>query len=300
MTVLLPLAALGLQALWRALGRRSRVAAVAAVAVAIAVSFTELAVHTVPRFRTVPVPAEYVALKTTTPNGVLAEYPLGYSDIYRLWQRVHGRPVVNGAPDGTAADQVRMVLLDPAEPGTAESLALLGVTAIEIHPGGKADVPVEPREPTQNRGFRLVGRYPDGASVWDVVAAPAPALVVPTGGFLAPTRSGNGPLTFALVSSPGSLELRARTARVVRLTFDAAVAGGGSTTLLIGDGTRDVAVPVSGTTPVSVAVQLPRGRSELFLRPDGSAQVSISQPRAEATGGSPALSGLPVSGDPGF
>ena len=33
-----------------------------------------------------------------TPNGILAEYPLGYSDIYRLWQRVHGPPLVNGAP----------------------------------------------------------------------------------------------------------------------------------------------------------------------------------------------------------
>jgi O-antigen/teichoic acid export membrane protein len=300
MTVLLPLAALGLQALWRVLERRGRLAAVAAVAVAIVVSFGELAVHTVPRFRTVPVPAEYVALKTATPNGILAEYPLGYSDIYRLWQRIHDRPLVNGAPDGTSADQMRMVLLDPAQPGTAESLALLGVTALEIHPGGRADVPVQPREPTHAPGYRLVGRYPDGASVWDVVAAPAPALVVPAGGFLAPTRAGNGSVEFPLVSSPGSLELRARSAAVVRVTFSATVQGGGSTTLHIGDGTRDVAVPVSGTTPVSVAVQVPRGHSELFLRPEGSAQITVSQPRAQATGATAALSALPLSPDPGF
>lgn len=299
MAVLLPLAALGLQALWRWLERRGRALAVAAVAVAIAVSFAELAVHTVPRFRTVPVPAEYVALKTATPNGILAEYPLGYSDIYRLWQRVHDRPLVNGAPAGTAADQMRMVLLDPAQPGTAEALALLGVTAIEIHPGGPADVPVEPREPTGVAGYRLVGRYRDGASVWDVVARPAPALVVPTGGFLAPTRNGNGPIEFALASSPGSVELRARTAGVVRVTFTATVQGGGSTTLHIGDGTRDVAVPVSGTTPVAVAVQVPRGDSEIFLRLDGSAQLRISQPRA-GTGANAALSALTLSPDPGF
>ena len=300
MTVLLPLAALGLQTLWRALARRGRVLAVAAVAAAIAVSFGELAVHTVPRFRTVPVPAEYVALKTTTPNGILAEYPLGYSDIYRLWQRVHDRPLVNGAPTGTTADQMRMVLLDPAQPGTAESLSLLGVTAIEIHPGGHADVPVEPREPTHVSGYRIVGRYADGASVWDVVASPAPALVVPTGGFLAPTRAGNGPIRFGLASSPGSLELRARTAAVVRVTFSAAVQGGGSTTLHVGDGTRDVAVRVSAITPASVAVQVPRGRSEIFLRPEGSARVDISQPRAEATHLNAALSALPLSSDPGF
>jgi hypothetical protein len=300
MTVLLPLAALALQALWRALARRGRLVAVAAVAAAIAISFAELAVHTVPRFRTVPVPAEYVALKTTTPNGILAEYPLGYSDIYRLWQRVHDRPLVNGAPDGTPADQMRMVLLDPAQPGTAQSLALLGVTAIAIHPGGPADVPVEPREPTDVPGYRLVGRYPDTASIWDVVARPAPALVVPAGGFLAPTRTGNGPLEFALVSSPGSLELRAKTPAVVNVTFDATVQGGGSTTLHLGDGSRDVAVPVSGTSPVSVAVQVPRGRSEIFLRPEGSAQLSTSLPRAHPTGANAALSALPLSSDPGF
>ena len=300
MTVLLPLAALGLQTLWRALARRARVAAVAAVAVAIAVSFGELAVHTVPRFRTVPVPAEYVALKSTTPDGILAEYPLGYSDIYRLWQRVHDRPLVNGAPDGTSADQLRMVLLDPAQPGTAQALAALGVSAIEIHPGGPADVPVEPREPTHVAGYRLVGRYPDGASVWDVVAAPAPAIAVPTGNFLAPTRSGNGPLEFTMASSPATVELRAKTPGVVRLTFDASVHGGGSTTLHLGDGTRDVAVPVSGTTPVSVAVQVPRGHSEIFLRPEGSSLVDVSLPRAKATSAGASLSALQLQADPGF
>jgi hypothetical protein len=274
--------------------------AVAAVAAAIAISFTELTVHTVPRFRTVPVPAEYVALKATTPNGILAEYPLGYSDIYRLWQRVHDRPLVNGAPAGTAADQMRMVLLDPAQPGTAQALSLLGVTAIAIHPGGPADVPVEPREPTHVSGYRLVGRYSDAASIWDVVAPPAPALVVPAGGFLAPTRTGNGPLEFALASSPGSLELRANTPAVVSVTFDATVHGGGSTTLHLGDGARDVAVPVMGTTPVSVAVQVPHGRSEIFLRPEGSAQIQISQPRAARTGANASLSALTLSSDPGF
>jgi O-antigen/teichoic acid export membrane protein len=300
MTVLLPLAALGLQALWQILARRRRVLGVAAVAVAIAVSFGELAVHTVPRFRTVPVPAEYAALTSTTPNGILAEYPLGYSDIYRLWQRVHDRPLVNGAPDGTTADQVRMVLLDPAEPGTAQSLSLLGVTAIAIHPGGPADVPVEPREPTRATGYRLVGRYPDGASVWDVVARPAPALVVPAGGFLAPTRTGNATIEFPLASQPGTLELRAKAPGVVMLTFATTVQGGGSTTVHIGDGNRDVAVPVAGTTPVAVSVQVPRGRSELFLRPEGSASISVSQPRADATGAEAVLSALPLTSDPGF
>ena len=110
-------------------------------------SFFELSTHRVGHFRTVPVPPEYTALERDTPNGILAEYPLGYSDIYRLWQRVHGRPLVNGAPDGSLADQARFMILDPEEPGTAPALSLLGVTAIAIHPGGPADVPVQPRDP---------------------------------------------------------------------------------------------------------------------------------------------------------
>ena len=79
------------------------------------------------------------------------------------------------------------MVLDPAQPGTAQTLALLGVTAIVIHPGGPADTPLQPREPTAEPGYRLVGRFPDQSSVWKVVAQPAPALVTLPGGFGAAT-----------------------------------------------------------------------------------------------------------------
>jgi O-antigen/teichoic acid export membrane protein len=145
MTALLPLAALGLQRLCTTVERRRRFAASAVVGAALVLSFVELSTHRPNHFRTVPVPAEYTAVKNETPDGILAEYPLGYSDIYRLWQRVHGRRLVNGAPEGSLADQAHLMVLDPAEPGTAQALALLGVTAIALHPGGPADVPVPPR-----------------------------------------------------------------------------------------------------------------------------------------------------------
>jgi hypothetical protein len=90
MTALLPLAALGLQMVAGTLEQRRRFAGVAVVAAALVVSFVELSTHRPAHFRTVPVPAEYSAVKSGTPNGILAEYPPGYSDIYRLWQRVHG------------------------------------------------------------------------------------------------------------------------------------------------------------------------------------------------------------------
>src|SRR5439155_6644712 len=269
MAALLPLAALGLQRVWAAARQRGAGAAVAVVAVAIVISFVELTDHTVPRFRTVPVPPEYTALKAETPNGVLAEYPLGYSDIYRLWQRVHGRPLVNGAPEGTTADQVHLGLLDPAEPGTASALSLLGVTAIMLHPGGPADVPVQPREPTAADGYRLVGRFPDQASVWNVVAPPAPALATLWGGFAPPRREGNGPMLAALVGETGTIELRAKKAGLVRLVFDAALESGNGS-LHVGDGRPDVAVPLAGaTTPVSVIVQVPSGQWQVLVKTDG-------------------------------
>jgi hypothetical protein len=204
MTALLPLAALGLQSVRRVVG-------VAAVVVLMGLSFFELSTHRVGHFRTVPVPPEYTALERNTPKGILAEYPLGYSDIYRLWQRVHGRPLVNGAPDGSLADQARFMILDPAQAATAPALALLGVTAVAIHPGGPADTPLQPRDPASTPGYRLVGRFPDGSSVWAVVAPPAPALVTFPGGFAAPRLVAGDVVGYPLVATSGValLELRA-------------------------------------------------------------------------------------------
>lgn len=302
MAVLLPLAALGLERLRAVVAARRGVAAASVlVAAAVVVSFVELTIHTVPRFRTVPVPPEYTAVEKRTPPGILAEYPLGYSDIYRLWQRAHGRALVNGAPQGTPADQIHLSLLDPAEPGTASALSLLGVTAIVVHPGGRADVPVQPRVPTARDGYRLVGRFPDTSSVWNVVARPAPALVTESGGFAPPRRdSDNAPVLATLVAEPSYLEIRAKTAGVIRIVFDVSVQGSGKTTFRISDGTSEAAIPVNGTSPVSIPVAVPRGFSQLAVRSDGGATVDITQPRAESTTAKAVLHTQPLSADPGF
>jgi O-antigen/teichoic acid export membrane protein len=305
MATLLPLAALGLQAIGGRLEQRRRHAMVAVVAVALVLSVAELATNRPPHFRTVPVPAEYVAVKDQTPQGILAEYPLGYSDLYRLWQREHGRPLVNGAPEGSVADQARMVLLDPAQPGTAASLALLGVTAVTIHPGGGADTPLQPREPTPGEGFRLVGRFPDTSSVWQVTAPPAPALVTLPAGFSTP-RLVDGTVGFPLVdpAGVGLLELRARTAGVVRLLFTAA-APGGEHRLRLQDAQGEHAFPFTGSTQIDVQVQVPRGVSQLVVKVDPAPTseadaVVLSQPRTERASGPSALHAIPTSGDPGF
>jgi hypothetical protein len=302
-----PLAALGLQTLWRTLARRHAALALAAVGIAVVVSSLELAIQPFEHhYRTVPVPPEYAAVEQT-PRGILAEYPLGYSDIYRLWQRVHGRPLVNGAPVDTTADYARLVVLDPAEPGVARSLALMGVTAIMIHPEGRADVPVPPREPTPSEGYRLVGRYPDGASLWTVTAPPAPALVLLPGGFAAPQRVTGGHVAYALVSSSGvaALDLYAKAPALIRLTFDATPPRGARLRVRLAGGSREQPFLITGPAQISTLVQVPRGVSQLLIKVDPAPSspadaLLISAPRAEAGSGSPALQPQVTSSDPGF
>jgi O-antigen/teichoic acid export membrane protein len=307
MTALLPLAALGLNAIWRKVAARQLAAAVALVGIAMVVSFVELSTHRVQHFRTVPVPPEYTALEAFSSNGILAEYPLGYSDIYRLWQRVHGRPLVNGAPEGSLPDEARMMLLDPAQPGTPEQLSLLGVTAIAIHPGGHADVPVQPREPTNVAGYHLVGRYPGGASVWNVTARPAPAFAMLAGGFALPRALADGTIGYPVVASSGvaAIELRAKTAGTIRLVLNAIPPSGSTRELRIQGGDEERAFPVSGTTPLSLDVAVPQGVSQLLVKTDPAARseadaVVLTQPRVEPSTAAPILHAQQISADADF
>jgi O-antigen/teichoic acid export membrane protein len=306
MTALLPLAALGLETLRRRVAARRFATAVAVVAAAMVVSFVELSTHRVHHFRTVPTPPEYTALEESTADGILAEYPLGYSDIYRLWQRVHGRPLVNGAPEGSVADQAHLMVLDPKEPGTASALSLLGVTAIVLHPGGPADVPVQPREPAPADGYRLVGRFPDTSSVWAVAAPPAPAFVMLSGGFGLPRRLDSGAIGYPLIASGGVavIELRARGAGVIRLVFDTR-APNGEHQLRVQDAQGEQPFPVNPSLHFDLNVEVPLGVSELLLKVDPAATseadaVVLSQPRAEPPSGAAALHAIPLSDDPDF
>jgi hypothetical protein len=308
MTALIPLAALGLQAAWTAVARRRGGLAlpVALTFAAMVVTFLELSIPAAERrFRTPPVPPAYAAVERT-PAGVLAEYPLGSSDIYRFWQRRHGRPLLNGAPSGTLADDARQMLLDPATPGTAEALALLGVTAIAIHPQAHVDTEVPPRAPAAAAGYRLLGRF-DGDSVYQVVAPAAGALVTLPGGFAKPTTLPGGDVGHALVSPAGvgSLELTAKASGVVRLTFDAFSPGGVARKVRIAGVGRELQLPVGERTPVSILVQVPRGRSRLLVKVDPAATseadaVVLSSPRAERGAGEAVVQAEPISPDPGI
>jgi len=305
MTVLVALAALGLQ---RVTGGMARRAGAAIVVVALALSFAELSIHTAtPRFRTIPTPPEYAAVERTPP-GIVAEYPLASSDVFRFWQRVHGRRLVDNAP-GTAStnDDARLVLLDPAVPGTAQSLSLLGVTALVIHAHAIVDAEVLPRTPPASEGYARVATTADGSSVWRVTATPAPAFVSLTGGFSPPRRLSDGTVGFPLSSPSGvaALDFRAKVASVVRLMFDVVPPKAGSWKLRVADSQREQPFAITGRTAVAVNVAVPRGRSRLLLKVDPAATsdadaLVIAAPRAEPASGPATLNADKLFDDPGF
>ena len=136
----------------------------AVVVVAMVVSFLELTISPAqPRFRTSPVPPVYEAL-ADIPAGIVAEYPLITSNDHIIWQTVYKRPLLNNAEFGTLADAARRMVLNPRVPGTAETLALLGVTAIVTHKdalGYRDDQPDVPNA-SWGPGYELVKRAAAG------------------------------------------------------------------------------------------------------------------------------------------
>ena len=143
------------------------------------------ATHRVAHFRTVPVPPEYAALERDTPDGDPRRVParlLGHLPPLAARprpaareRRARGLARRPGAPHGARPGAAR---------NGAETLSLLGVTAIAIHPGGPADTPLQPREPHRRSG--LPARRPLPGQLLRLGASwpqPAPALVTLPGGF---------------------------------------------------------------------------------------------------------------------
>jgi hypothetical protein len=199
------------------------------------------------------------------------------------------------------------MLLDPNQPGTAEALALLGVTAVGIHPEVHVDAEVPPTPPANNPGYRLVSRYADGASVWQVTAAPAPAFLTLPGGFGLPRRLQDGRVGWPLSGSGGvaELELRAKKAATVLLTFDVLPPKAGSWNLRVTDPQHEQPFTVTGPTTVQVNVAVPRGTSRLLLKVDPQPTseadaLMIVTPRVATATGSATLQAEKLSDSPGF
>ncbi len=314
MAALVPLGALALQAAVSRLSthrvrwRGVPVAPVALVCGAMLVSFLELGENpSRPRFNADHVPPEYAAL-ARAPAGDLVDYPL-FQDIDRLfWQRKHGRPVLNSEAFGTAADDARKVLTNPRTPGTAEQLALLGVTVIVTHVDAlrySLEIPDVPNA-DWGPGYSLLARTADGSSTWRVTASPAPALVT-LPGFAGPNPLAQAALGFLLNSPSGVayIGFRSKEAQVVRLVFDAAPPKNATRVLRLTDDKKEMPFTLNGKTQIALLVAIPRGYSLILAKTDPPATsdasaIVLSDVRAERGSGEPALNGLPEAADPGF
>ena len=291
---LVPLAALALDRIVRAVvgAARSRETAVVVVAglfVAVCgTSVAELAVIPFPVTGGV-LPAEYTMV-AETPVGVLAEYPLQSAatfsnSSYIYWQRRHGRLLLNGGSLGTPADDLRRMLVDPAAPGTAASLAALGVTAIVTRPTTYdwAEGMDVPDTSTYGPGYSLLRSVADGTRVWRVRASPAPAIAVFRGAAVAdpPLRERDGTVAYALTGRVVQTDIYARAAGVWRLVFWVRRPGDAHE-LTISGSTNSRTVRFGRQGLVSVLVAVPAGRSVVRLAlaraPGYSKQLSTEAP----------------------
>jgi len=313
-TALVPLAALGLQEAATAASRygerwKATVLASAVVVTAMVVSFLELGFDpTTSRLSTHDEPPEYAAL-SRTPPGIVAVYPLVPQLAYFFWQSVHHRRLLNTDAFGSPADDAQHALVNPSTPGTAEQLALLGVTAIVTHGDALrwSSAEYRPNPKDWGPGYRLVARSPTSSSTWQVVAQPGPAFVAAVSGFGPPEALEDGTPAFPLLSSSGVgyFTIRAKQAGTIRLSFDASPPSGRRRVIRLANDSDERTFTVSATTRISVVVGIPRGVSLVLVKTDPAPQsradaIVISRLEVERATEPAQLGAVLQDGEPGF
>jgi hypothetical protein len=316
-TALVPLAAMALQEAaavasqygkrWKPWGALALGSAV--IVVAMIVSFLELGLNpTKSRLSTHDEPPEYAAL-SRTPPGVLAEYPLVPQLGYFLWQSVHHRRLLNTDAFGSPADDEQHALVNPSTPGTAEQLALLGVTAIVTHGDALrwSSTAPPPNPKDWGPGYRLVAGSPAASSTWQVVARPAPALFAAVSGFSPPEALEDGTPAFPLISPSGVgyFTIRAKDHRVVRLSFDADPPKSQRRVLRLADDSTERPFALNGRTHISLVVDVPRGVSLVMVKTDPAPTsredaIVLSRVRVQRATQPAQLHALIQEADPGF
>jgi hypothetical protein len=270
---LIPLAALGLERVRHRLATRAqagsalRLAAGGLCVVVAALSVLELSISSVPITDLGTPRPEYAAVRKA-PAGLLAEYPLasgehGVTSDYLFWQRAHGRRLVNGAPPGTFSDAVRQTLVDPATPGTAKTLAALGVSVIVVRANTYAFTGSSLPPPANlGAGYRLLART-GTATVWEVVAEPAVAIAAFTQGFGPAETPPGQPASRWMVEKTGSIKFYAPRSGTYLAEFFASSYA--QPRLLRLDGQTSSIARHVASGRVEVPVSLPRGLSALSI-----------------------------------
>jgi hypothetical protein len=297
MAALVPLAALALAGLAnKALGVFRSWALVVVLCIVVGLlSWFELSVANPGLTALNATPPEYLALRKAPP-GIVAEYPLVALDEarnsdYLFWRRVHGRRLLNGSSRGSFPDAVRESLVDPVSPGTAAALSALGVSTILVHPDVYTSRGVPRQAPKDlGSGYRLLGRFPDGTSMWKVTAQPAAAIASFGSGFGPAELTGRRPSRW-LLEKDGTIEMYARRTGLYRATIGMVSYGRQRVIWIEGTGRsrRLIATPVSAHR--SLLLRVPAGQSTLTVKtrpgperiPDGrSASVYMSNWQVES------------------
>lgn len=180
-------------------------------------------------FNAVPPPV-YRAVAGLPGDAPRVEYPLSTPLtiehlVYIFQTEAAGRPLVNGGRPQSWTGGLHGRLADPAAPWTARVLAALGTRYAVVHPQ---------QDPRPGSGFRLLGEYEFGQSLYEVAAPPARVFAVPGDGFGLVEPAARGRFTQWLERSKGTLVVYNSTPRAarVRISFTAAPFAGARTLIL--------------------------------------------------------------------
>jgi hypothetical protein len=271
MTALLPLAALGLERLRRLVDRGFASGGVAGIAVcALAAAGTTMEFWLNASTTSVSHMPPYYRVVERSPRGVLAEYPLAKAEQavnsdYLFWQRVHHRPLVNGAATNSFAESVGQSVANPVSPETPSSLAALGVSTIVVRPTTYAYTGGEPGPTKLGRGYRLLGRFADGSSVWRVAAPKAPALATFSEGFSFTETPPHQPTTRWMISSNAKVHVYAWKPGTYLARFRLGSYDKPRVVRIFGHGENVAVFAIAGQREVTVPVSLPRGHSAVTI-----------------------------------
>jgi hypothetical protein len=274
MTGLVCLAALGLRELSAAVARRTRRPALRGLvaggicAAAAAISLIELLIESSPATVDVSQTPAYYATVRSAPPGVLAEYPLARADQavtsdYLFWQRKHGRRLLNTTQLSTFPDAVGQALADPSSPETPSALAALGVSVVVVRPNTYALTGGPPGFPRMGLGYRFLGGA-GGASVWQVVARPAPAIATFRTGFGVTETPPGVTASRWLNADSGTVDMYALRAGTYLARFQVNSYARNRAVRVQGRRGAKVFVASSPRTIV-IPLRLPRGRSHLVF-----------------------------------
>ena len=114
------------------------------------------------------VPAVYYWLKGQPKDIVIAEYPLDYdspNELYKFFQTVHEKKIVNGTIPGTYANKVAQAIRRLSNPKSASYLKWMGVKYVIVHKDDylKTDLVVDKEDLEripQNKSLKFIMSFP--------------------------------------------------------------------------------------------------------------------------------------------